>query len=232
MYVELKDIRKSYGEEGNRTEVLRGVSFGLERGEICTLLGPSGSGKSTLLNIIGGIETIDGGSLYIDGELMEKMNESQLSGYRRDHLGYVFQSYNLISNLTVRENIEVGAYLSDEPLPLDELMEIWGLAEHGDKLPNQISGGQQQRTAIGRAIVKNPDILLCDEPTGALDYTTSKEILTLIEDVNKKYGSTVILVTHNDALRDMADRVILLRDGQVREEFRNESRTSAKDLDW
>ena len=232
MYVELKDIRKSYGEEGNRTEVLRGVSFGLERGEICTLLGPSGSGKSTLLNIIGGIETIDGGSLYIDGELMEKMNESQLSGYRRDHLGYVFQSYNLISNLTVRENIEVGAYLSDEPLPLDELMEILGLAEHGDKLPNQISGGQQQRTAIGRAIVKNPDILLCDEPTGALDYTTSKEILTLIEDVNKKYGSTVILVTHNDALRDMADRVILLRDGQVREEFRNESRTSAKDLDW
>ena len=232
MYVELRDIRKSYGEEGNRREVLRGVSFGVEKGEICALLGPSGSGKSTLLNIIGGIETIDGGTLSIDGAVMEKMEEKQLSRYRRDHLGYVFQSYNLISNLTVRENIEVGAYLSDDPLPLDELLDTLGLAEHRDKLPNQISGGQQQRTAIGRAIVKNPDILLCDEPTGALDYNTSKEILTLIEEVNRRYDNTVILVTHNDALRDMADRVILLRDGKVREEIRNDERISAKYLEW
>ena len=160
------------------------------------------------------------------------MTDKDLSEYRRDHLGFVFQSYNLIPNLTVKENIEVGAYLSDEPLPLEELIRTLGLWEHRDKTPNQISGGQQQRTAIGRAIVKNPDILLCDEPTGALDYNTSKEILNLIETVNRKYGSTVILVTHNDALKQMADRVIMLHDGQVRENYRNETKTPAAELEW
>ena len=160
------------------------------------------------------------------------MTDKDLSEYRRDHLGFVFQSYNLIPNLTVKENIEVGAYLSDEPLPLEDLIRTLGLWEHRDKTPNQISGGQQQRTAIGRAIVKNPDILLCDEPTGALDYNTSKEILNLIETVNRKYGSTVILVTHNDALKQMADRVIMLHDGQVRENYRNETKTPAAELEW
>ena len=232
MYLQLKDITKSYGEEGNRTQVLKGISFGLQRGEICVLLGPSGSGKSTLLNIIGGIETVDGGSVSIDGDTIEHMSEKQLSKYRRNHLGYVFQSYNLIPNLTVQENIEVGAYLSDLPLDLDDLVTTLGLAEHRDKMPNQISGGQQQRTAIGRAIIKNPDILLCDEPTGALDYRTSKEILALIEEVNRKYGSTVVLVTHNDAIKDMADRVIILKDGQIREEYTNETKTAAADLEW
>ena len=232
MYLELKEIKKSYGETGNRTEVLKGISFEMERGEICVLLGPSGSGKSTLLNIIGGIEIPDSGSVSIDGEIMEHTNEKKLSKYRREHLGYVFQSYNLISNLTIRENIEVGAYLSEEPLPLQEMIGTLGLEEHQDKLPSQVSGGQQQRTAIGRALIKNPDILLCDEPTGALDYGTSKEILTLIERVNRKYGSTVILVTHNDAIREMADHVIILRDGQIREEYRNDSKTPAAELEW
>ncbi|MBQ9014647.1 MAG: ABC transporter ATP-binding protein [Firmicutes bacterium] len=232
MYLDLKDVTKSYGENENRTQVLRGISFGLEHGKICVLLGPSGSGKSTLLNIIGGIETVDGGSVSIDGDTIEHMNEKALSKYRRTHLGYVFQSYNLIPNLTVQENIEVGAYLSDQPLQLEELMKTLGLWEHRDKTPNQISGGQQQRTAIGRAIIKNPDILLCDEPTGALDYKTSKEILALIEEVNQKYGTTVMLVTHNDAIKEMADRVVILRDGQIREEYTNETKTAAADLEW
>ena len=200
MYLELKDIKKSFGTGENITQVLKGISCGIEKGKICVLLGPSGSGKSTLLNIIGGIEKADGGSISIDGELMESMNEKKLSLYRRKHLGYVFQMYNLIANLNVKENIEVGAYLSDDSLDIDDLLHTLGLYEHRYKLPNQLSGGQQQRVSIGRAIVKNPDILLCDEPTGALDYNTSKEILKLIEDVNKKYGNTVIMVTHNDCI--------------------------------
>ena len=160
------------------------------------------------------------------------MKEKQLSLYRRNHLGYVFQFYNLIPNLTVKENIEVGAYLSKKALDVDELLHTLGLWEHRNKVPNQLSGGQQQRTAIGRAIVKNPDVLLCDEPTGALDYHTSKEILQLIEDVNKKYGNTVIMVTHNDAIQNMADRVIKLRDGQIRDNIVNNSKVSAADLEW
>ena len=232
MYLQLNDVRKAYGESSSRTEVLRGISFELERGKICVLLGPSGSGKSTLLNIIGGIETPDTGSVVIDGQTMDYSNEKKLSKYRRDHLGYVFQSYNLISNLTVRENIEVGAYLSDDPLPLHDIIQTLGLENHWDKIPNQISGGQQQRTAIGRAIIKNPDILLCDEPTGALDYKTSKDILALIERVNQKYHSTVILVTHNEAIQKMADQVIILKDGQIREQYTNTEKTPAAELEW
>ena len=232
MYLQLKDVKKSYGESGNITEVLKGISFELERGKICVLLGPSGSGKSTLLNIIGGIETPDSGSVIIGSETMDYTNERKLSKYRRDHLGYVFQSYYLISNLTVRENIEVGAYLSDDPLPLHDIIQTLGLEEHKDKIPNQISGGQQQRTAIGRAIIKNPDILLCDEPTGALDYKTSKDILALIERVNQKYNTTVVLVTHNEAIQKMADKVIILKDGQIREEYDNTEKTPAAELEW
>lgn len=232
MYLELRDIRKSFGGKENLTQVLRGISCDIERGEICVLLGPSGSGKSTLLNIIGGIETVDSGSIVIDGSVLGKMNPRELTQYRRAHLGYVFQSYNLIPNLTVKENIEVGAYLGENPLELEELIGTLGLSDHRDKLPNQISGGQQQRTAIGRAIIKNPDILLCDEPTGALDYRTSKDILQLIEEVNRRYGNTVILVTHNDAIRQMADHVVILRDGKIREEYRNEEKIPAAQLEW
>ena len=204
----------------------------MEKGEICVLLGPSGSGKSTLLNIIGGIDGADSGSITIQGERLEDMKEKKLSLYRRKHLGYIFQMYNLIPNLTVRENIEVGACLSDKPLEVDELLTTLGLYEHQRKLPNQLSGGQQQRTAIGRAIVKNPDILLCDEPTGALDYNTSKEILKLIETVNHKYGNTIVMVTHNDAIKDMADRVVKLRDGMIRRNYQNESKIPAAELEW
>ena len=232
MFLEIKNLKKSFGTQANRTEVLKGIDFSVEKGEICVLLGPSGSGKSTLLNIIGGIDNADEGYIAINGERTVDMNEKSLTRYRRRHLGYVFQMYNLIPNLNVKENIEVGAYLSDRALNNNELMKTLGLYEHRNKLPNQLSGGQQQRTAIGRAIVKNPDILLCDEPTGALDYPTSKEILRLIEEVNHRYGNTVIMVTHNAAIKNMADRVVKLRDGQIRKNYVNEEKIAACDLDW
>ena len=231
-FVEINGIKKHFGAGDNKIEVLKGIDLEIEKGEMCVLLGPSGSGKSTLLNIIGAIESADEGTITVNGEKTWLMNEKQLTRYRRKHLGYVFQMYNLIPNLTVRENIEVGAYLSDNPLDIDELMAILGISDQADKLPSQLSGGQQQRTSIGRAIVKNPDILLCDEPTGALDYKTSKEILKLLEDVNQKYGNTVIMVTHNDAIKNMADRVFTLRDGEIRKNYINENKASAKDLEW
>ena len=232
MFLEIKGIKKHFGEGDSRIEVLKGIDMEIEKGELCVLLGPSGSGKSTLLNIIGGIDSSDSGYIAINGEKTADMDEKTLTLYRRKHLGYVFQMYNLIANLNVKENIEVGAYLSDDPLDIDDLLHTLGLYEHRYKLPNQLSGGQQQRVSIGRAIVKNPDILLCDEPTGALDYNTSKEILKLIEDVNVKYGNTVIMVTHNEAIRHMADHVIKLRDGAVRHNDINEHKISAADLEW
>ncbi len=232
MFLELNQIKKSFGSGENQVQVLKGIDLAVEKGEFCVLLGPSGSGKSTLLNILGGIDRADSGDILIDGERMADMNEKALTLYRRRHLGYIFQMYNLIPNLTVRENIEVGAYLSRRPLDVDELLHLLGLWDHRGKLPNQLSGGQQQRTSIGRAIVKNPDILLCDEPTGALDYKTSKEILKLIETVNQKYGNTVIMVTHNDAIRLMADRVVRLRDGAIRSNETNAVKVPAQDLEW
>lgn len=232
MFMEIQGLKKSFGSGSNKVTVLKGIDFSLERGEFCVLLGPSGSGKSTLLNIIGGIDTPDRGAVIVNGEKMADMTEKTLTKYRRNHLGYVFQMYNLIPNLNVQENIEVGAYLSDDPLDVNELMHTLGLYEHRHKMPNQLSGGQQQRTSIGRAIVKNPDILLCDEPTGALDYNTSKEILSLIEKVNQTYGNIVIMVTHNDAIKNMADRVIRLRDGMIRKNYINENKIPASDLEW
>lgn len=232
MFLEISGIRKSFGEGESRVEVLKGIDVGIEKGEFCVLLGPSGSGKSTLLNIIGGIDSADSGYIAINGEKTADMNDRALTRYRRRHLGYIFQMYNLIPNLNIKENVEVGAYLSEKPLNTDEILKTLGLYEHRHKLPNQLSGGQQQRTAIGRAIVKNPDILLCDEPTGALDYNTSKEILKLIEEVNQKYGCTVVMVTHNAAIAGMADRVIKLRDGQIRKNTRNETKIPAAELEW
>ena len=232
MFLEISNIKKSFGEGESKTEVLKGINLEIEKGEFAVLLGPSGSGKSTLLNIIGGIDSADSGYISINGEKTADMSEKTLTLYRRKHLGYIFQMYNLIPNLNIKENIEVGAYLSDNPLDVDELLHTLGLYEHRHKLPNQLSGGQQQRTAIGRAIVKNPDILLCDEPTGALDYNTSKEILKLIEEVNQKYGNTIVMVTHNDAIKDMADRVIKLRDGMIRKDYTNDVKIPAAELDW
>jgi len=232
MFLEIKGIHRSFGAGENRVEVLKGIDVEMERGELCVLLGPSGSGKSTLLNIIGGIDSADSGYISIAGEKTADMSEKALTAYRRKHLGYIFQQYNLIPNLTVRENIEVGAYLSEKPLNTDEILEVLGLTQHQHKMPNQLSGGQQQRTAIGRAVIKNPDILLCDEPTGALDYNTSKDILKLISDVNEKYGCTVLMVTHNDAIQNMADRVIKLHDGTIRSNIVNADKTDAALLEW
>ena len=232
MFLEINDIKKSFGEGESRTEVLKGINAKIEKGEFCVLLGPSGSGKSTLLNIIGGIDSADSGFISIDGEKTADMSEKALTQYRRKHLGYIFQMYNLIPNLNIKENIEVGAYLSDAPLDVDDILKTLGLYEHRHKLPNQLSGGQQQRTAIGRAIVKNPDILLCDEPTGALDSKTSKDILKLIEEINRKYNSTIVMVTHNDSIKYMADRVITLRDGVIRHDRLNEKKIPAEELEW
>ena len=232
MFIEISGIKKSFGSGESRADVLKGIDIGIEKGEFCVLLGPSGSGKSTLLNIIGGIDSADDGYISIGGEKTKDMSEKALTLYRRKHLGYIFQMYNLIPNLNIKENVEVGAYLSDSPLDVDDILKTLGLYEHRHKLPNQLSGGQQQRTAIGRAIVKNPDILLCDEPTGALDYNTSKEILNLISDLNQKYGSTVIMVTHNDAIKNMADRVVKLRDVVIRKNYTNETKIKAAELDW
>ncbi len=232
MKLKMNNVHKFYGEGENRIEVLAGIDCEVQKGEICVLLGPSGSGKSTLLNIIGGIESADEGCIDIGEDCTSNMSEKQLTLYRRNHLGFVFQFYNLIPNLTVKENIEVCAYLSKNPLEINELLHTLGLYEHKDKLPSQLSGGQQQRCAIGRALVKNPSILLCDEPTGALDYHTSKEILALIELVNKKYQNTIIIVTHNDAIKNMANRVLKLRDGKIVKNYVNDTVIIAKDLEW
>jgi ABC-type antimicrobial peptide transport system, ATPase component len=232
MYLKIDNIKKSYGTGDSRVDVLKGINCGVNKGEICVLLGPSGSGKSTLLNILGGIDKADSGSVTIGEDKIENFNDKQLSQYRRKHLGYIFQSYNLVPNLTVRENIEVGAYLSDKPLPIDELIELLGLEAHKNKRPNQLSGGQQQRTSIGRSIVKNPDLLLCDEPTGALDYNTSKEILKLVEDINVKYGSTIVIVTHNVAISQMAHQVINIHDGRIRSDEKNNNRLAAELIEW
>lgn len=232
MKLKMNNVHKFYGEGENRIEVLAGIDCEVQKGEICVLLGPSGSGKSTLLNIIGGIESADEGCIDIGEDCTSNMSEKQLTLYRRNHLGFVFQFYNLIPNLTVKENIEVCAYLSKNPLEINELLHTLGLYDHKDKLPSQLSGGQQQRCAIGRALVKNPSILLCDEPTGALDYHTSKEILALIELVNQKYQNTIIIVTHNDAIKNMANRVLKLRDGKIVKNYVNDTVISAKDLEW
>lgn len=231
-FLTIKNLFKSYKIGNIKQEVLKGMNFFAKKGEICVLLGPSGSGKSTLLNIIGGIDNADSGEIKINGELLLNMDDASLTNYRRKHLGYVFQKYNLIENLNVKENIEVGAYLSNNPLDTDELIKTLGLWDHKDKLPNQLSGGQQQRVSIGRAIVKNPDILLCDEPTGALDYKTSKEILTLLETVNERYGNTIIIVTHNEAIRYMADHILKLHDGNIREDIYNISKKKASEIEW
>lgn len=231
-YVRIADLRKHYGEDDARLDVLKGINVSIDKGEICVLLGPSGSGKSTFLNIIGGLEKADSGSVHIAGEDLVTLSAKQLGEYRRRELGFVFQFYNLVGDLTVRENIEVCAHISAHPLDLDELLKSLGLWDHRNKFPSQISGGQQQRCAIGRALVKNPGLLLCDEPTGALDYKTSKEILALIEQVNQRFGCTVVIVTHNDAIKNMAHRILRLRDGQIVENEINDNPVPAADLSW
>ena len=231
MYVEISKLKKSYGEGSSYAQVLRGVETAIGEGQICAILGPSGSGKSTLLNCIGGLETADSGSIRVDGQEIVGLKNEALAEYRREKLGFIFQFYNLVPNLTVRENIQVCQYLSKKPLGLEELMARLGLTEHQKKFPAQISGGQQQRCAIARALIKNPRLLLCDEPTGALDSATSREILRLLEQVNRDYGTTILLVTHNAAIKRMAHKVISIRDGRIVEEYENASPVSADELE-
>jgi putative ABC transport system ATP-binding protein len=230
--LEIQNLHKYYGTGKTKTEVLKGIDCVIPQGELCVLLGPSGSGKSTLLNIIGGIEQGDEGEVWFDGQDLLKMKKGTLTNYRREKLGFVFQFYNLVPNLTVKENIEVGGYLGKNPLPLKDLLNTLGLWEHKDKFPAQLSGGQQQRCAIGRALIKNPAILLCDEPTGALDYQTSKEILSLLESIHREYGTTIILVTHNEAIKGMAMRVIQIRDGAIHKDYKNEHPIAAANIEW
>lgn len=231
-YLTIRNLKKHYGEGEARLEVLRGIDVTLNRGEVCVLLGPSGSGKSTFLNMVGGLEPADSGSVVVGDVDIATLPDKKLVEYRRKELGFVFQFYNLVPDLTIQENIEVCAFLSKDPLPMEPLLKSLGLYEHRHKFPHQVSGGQQQRCAIGRALVKNPGLLLCDEPTGALDYKTSKEILQLMEEVNQRYGCTIIIVTHNDAIRHMAHRVLRLRDGQMVEDVVNEHVLPAAELEW
>ena len=217
MFLQINNLEKFYGEKDNRVQVLKGLSTGIGKGEICVLLGPSGSGKSTLLNIIGGIESYDKGEIIINGAAMSAMNEKQTTLYRREHLGYVFQFYNLIPNLTVKENIEVGAYLGSNPLDVDDLLHTLGLWEHKDKIPSQLSGGQQQRTAIARAVASRPPVILADEPTGNLDSASGGEIMRLLNGLHEN-GTTIILITHDPAVAAAAPRRICFADGRISRE--------------
>ena len=231
-FLSITDLRKSYGSGDMQVEVLKGITTQVAKGEICVLFGPSGSGKSTFLNLVGGLEPADFGTIKVGETDITQLRDRDLVEYRRRELGFIFQFYNLVPDLTVRENIEVCQYLSKDPLPIDDLLNSLGLWEHRSKFPNQVSGGQQQRCAIGRALVKNPSLLLCDEPTGALDYHTSKEILELMERVNREYGSTMVIVTHNDAIRHMSHHILRLRDGMLSEDELNEHLLPARELTW
>lgn len=230
-YLTVRDLKKSYGEGGSYTQVLKGVSIKVSRGEMCVIQGTSGSGKSTLLNCIGGLDEIDSGIVSVAGILVQGLKGERLSDYRRDNLGFIFQFYNLVPNLTVRENIQVCEYLSKDPIDINELMAVLGLTEHQNKFPSQLSGGQQQRCAIARALAKNPKVLLCDEPTGALDSKTSKDILVLLEKINRQYGTTMLIVTHNNSIKNMVDHVIYLKDGEIYKDYYNEKKTPAAELE-
>lgn len=231
MYLEIKDVKKSYGKDTSYIQVLKGVSTGIEKGHMCVIQGTSGSGKSTLLNCIGGLDTMDSGSVKVDGKEIFGLKQSELADYRRDYLGFIFQFYNLVPNLTVKENIQVCGYLAQRPLNMEELLDTLGLTEHQNKFPSQLSGGQQQRCAIARALIKNPKLLLCDEPTGALDSKTSRDILILLENINKKYGTTMLIVTHNNSIKNMVHRVIVIKDGMIKKDYENETRVPAAELE-
>ena len=231
MYLEIKDLKKSYKSGEESVLILKGLSASVDKGKMCVIEGPSGSGKSTFLNCIGGLDAADSGSITVDGQEVVGLSAAKLSLYRRENLGFIFQFYNLVPNLTVWENIEVCRYLSPNPLDIDEMMESLGILAYKNKFPSQLSGGQQQRCAIARALVKNPKLLLCDEPTGALDSVTSRSILMLLEEVNRKYGTTMLIVTHNNAIRQMVHQVIEIRDGRITKNYENEVRKPASELE-
>ena len=231
MYIEVSGIKKSYGEGGSYVEVLKGVDLSVNKGDMCVIQGTSGSGKSTMLNCIGGLDNVDSGSIRIDRKEIVGLKNKALSEYRRESLGFIFQFYNLVPNLTVKENIKVCEYLSRNPMDMDDLLDTLGLTEHQNKFPSQLSGGQQQRCAIARALIKNPKLLLCDEPTGALDSKTSRDILVLLEKVNEKYGTTMLIVTHNNAIKNMVHQVVIVKDGLIKKSYMNEERIPAAELE-
>lgn len=231
-FIELKDVRKIYRMGEVEIKAVDGINFSIERGEFVVIVGPSGAGKTTVLNILGGMDQATSGEVWVNDNNIAEYSAKVLTKYRRDAIGFVFQFYNLVQNLTAKENVELAAQICKEPLDAELVLEEVGLTARKDNFPSQLSGGEQQRVAIARALAKNPKLLLCDEPTGALDYKTSKEILCLIEQINQKYGNTVIMVTHNDAIKNMADRVVKLRDGQIRKNYVNETKIAAADLEW
>ena len=230
MFIEIKKLNKSYGEGDNKIKVINNVSLDIEKGTICMIIGASGSGKSTFLNLIGAMDVADSGSIVIDGKDITKLKAAKLTDYRRDYLGYIFQFYNLIPDLTVLENIETTQYLGKDNMDIDVLIRLLGLEEHKNKFPSQLSGGQQQRCAIGRALVKKPSILLCDEPTGALDSKTSQDILELLEELNEKFGTTIIMVTHNNDITCMADHIVVFSDGKIVRSSKNKNKRSIKGM--
>ena len=232
MYLEVKDLKKSYGEGGGYVQVLKGITAGVEKGEMCVIQGTSGSGKSTLLNCIGGLDTVDSGSIVVDGMEVAGLGSKALSDYRRDKLGFIFQFYNLIQNLNALENVELALQISKHPMDAKEVLKDVGLEDRMYNFPSQLSGGEQQRVAIARALAKNPKLLLCDEPTGALDYQTGKAILKLLQDTCHKHGMTVIVITHNLAIAPMADRVIQIKNGRVSEMTVNPDPRPVETIEW
>ena len=235
--IHIENMKKIYNPGENEVRALDGIDLDIEKGDLVAIVGHSGSGKSTLMNMLGCLDTPTSGKYVLDGQDVASMTDNQLADVRNKEIGFIFQGFNLISNLDAVENVELplvyrGVSKNERKQLAMEALKSVGLEDRMKHKPNEMSGGQQQRTAIGRAIIKNPDILLCDEPTGALDYKTSKEILCLIEQINQKYGNTVIMVTHNDAIKNMADRVVKLRDGQIRKNYVNETKIAAADLEW
>ncbi|MBK5241322.1 ABC transporter ATP-binding protein [Clostridium sp.] len=232
MFIEVNNVDKSYKTSDVAFKALKNVNLSIEEGEIVVILGPSGSGKSTLLNIIGGIDHVDSGNVIVDGVDIIKLSDYKLTLYRRNSLGFIFQFYNLVPNLTVYENVEVASNISKHPLKIDEVLASVGMSEFKNRFPRELSGGEQQRVSIARALVKNPKLLLCDEPTGALDFTTAKEILKLLTEVNRKFNTTVVIITHNTAISGIANRIIKLRSGAVSENRINDAVLPAERVEW
>ena len=231
-YIEFENVTKSYGTGSAQVHALDGVSFGIEKGEFCILLGSSGAGKTTLLNMLGGMDTITGGKILFDGKDISHLGKRELIEYRRHEVGFVFQFYNLIPNLTALENVEIAAQLCSAPIPAEEAVAMVGLSDRKDNFPAQLSGGEQQRIAIARALAKNPRLLLCDEPTGALDYVTGKAVLKMLYDLSRERHTTVIIITHNQAIAPMADRIIRIKSGKIQSNELNQNVVPIDEIEW